>query len=245
MTPEQIVDAILVLIKQHGFDGRLDKQELVALTGVCLQEFERELELAAKFLGESPSRESLLDFYQTERAKETQELGDQVDTTRSTVDIGKLKAVPFSPAMWEVVKESRFVGHLSKLDEVNKYFALKWGNPAEGSSSIDAYLRRQRRDDEAMACKNPPSSYPDWEVYNRPSGEKQPVRFRSDLIMCENAGCSSEGRFFNEAEAFYLFAKQSLLRRLLARGSFYICPYCGGTKVRPLLPGRVDEPRPI
>jgi|GEM_PF-4935633 len=241
--PKEVVAVIMALIKQHGLDGKLDKQELLAFTGVCLQEFENEREVAAKSLGDWPSRESVLEFYEREQAKEIEDVTDQVDTSRSTVDIGDLKGVPFSASMWEVVKESRFVGHLGKLDDVANWYALKWGNPKEGTKAIDAYRILQRCDREAIGCKNQPSSYPDWVVVTQAFGKKQPVRFSSEVIMCENAKCPSEGRYFNEAEAFYLFAKQSLWRRLLGLPSIYVCPYCGGRKVKPLVPGRVDDDR--
>src|SRR5262249_27772565 len=164
MTAEQKFAAIMELIKVHGFDGKLDKQELLALTGVCLEEFDKEAELTAKFLSQSPSRESVLEFYKTERAKETVELGAQVDTSRATVDIGKLKSVRFTKAMWEVVRESRVLGNMGNLDLVSKYYAAKWGKRSEGIHAIDLALILQRCDEEALNCKNPPSSYPDWVV---------------------------------------------------------------------------------
>lgn len=241
MTAEQRLAAIMDLMKVHGLDGTLDKDQIVALSGVCLHEFDKETELAAKFLGESPSRESVLKFYKAERAKEATEVGAQVDTSRSVVDIGKLKGVGFNNTMWDVVKESRFLGHIANLDAVGNYYAAKWGKRSEGTHAIDLALILQRCDEEAFNCKNPPSSYPDWVVVTQAFHKKQPVRFQCDTVMCEKSDCSSKGQFLNEAESFYLFAKRPLWRRLLGRGSFYVCPYCGGTKVKPLLPGRVDE----
>lgn len=59
--------------------------------------------------------------------------------------------------------------------------------------------------DEWKGYKNPPSYYPDWNVYNHPSRQKQGGRFLVDMLQCENSGCPSNGRGISEHEAFYLF----------------------------------------
>lgn len=87
--------------------------------------------------------------------------------------------------------------------------------------------------DDWKEFKNPTSSYPDWNVYNHPSGQKQGGRFLIDTLQCENRDCISRGRGVSEHEAFYLFSKQSFLKRVSGAGSLYVCPYCGGKKMKP------------
>ena len=84
-----------------------------------------------------------------------------------------------------------------------------------------------------MKYKNEPSYYPDWSVYNDPSGQKQPGRLRTDKIICTDSQCLSQGEIMSERESFYLFAKQGIFKRLksgfLPSGikSLYVCPFCG------------------
>ncbi len=84
-----------------------------------------------------------------------------------------------------------------------------------------------------MKYKNDPSHYPDWNVYNDPSGQKQPGRLRTDAIICRDSQCLSQGEIISEREAFYLFAKQGILKRLKPvflpskLKSLYVCPFCG------------------
>ena len=80
--------------------------------------------------------------------------------------------------------------------------------------------------------KNPPSHYPDWNAFNDPSGQKQDGRFVSDYLVCDNDNCPSEGKVISEKEAFYLFAKQPLSKRISSSSTMCICPFCGGTEVQ-------------
>lgn len=83
-----------------------------------------------------------------------------------------------------------------------------------------------------MKYRNDPGYYSDWNVYNDPSGQKQLGRFRTDAIVCTNPQCSSQGEIINEREAFYLFAKQGIFKRLKLiylpsrLKSLYVCPFC-------------------
>lgn len=84
-----------------------------------------------------------------------------------------------------------------------------------------------------------PDEYPDWEQFNPPqtwpsagsAKEKQAGRFRFDILDCQ--GC---GEVVSEHEAFYLFARQPFWKRLLGRGSLYVCPKCGGRQLTCALP---------
>lgn len=91
---------------------------------------------------------------------------------------------------------------------------------------------------EKLLYKNPPTHYPDWDIYNDPSGQKQGGRYRSDVLICNNEKCSSEGRLISEREAFYHFAKLSFWKRLSGGISrLCVCPFCGGKDLRPLVSG--------
>jgi len=90
-----------------------------------------------------------------------------------------------------------------------------------------------------LLYKNTPHHYADWNVYNDPSGQKQGGRFRSDVLLCNNNKCPSKGRFISEREAFYLFAKQPIWKRLSGGiAGLCICPFCGGKDLEPITPGK-------
>lgn len=84
-----------------------------------------------------------------------------------------------------------------------------------------------------MKYKHDPSYYSDWKVYNEPSGQKQAGRLRTDIVVCSNLQCQSQGEAISEHEAFYLFAKQGFFKRLKPvflpsrLKSLYVCPFCG------------------
>ncbi len=82
--------------------------------------------------------------------------------------------------------------------------------------------------------KHPPGYYPDWNNYINPFGVKQGGRYLTDTLDCENRSCPSKGRGISEDEAFYLFAKMSFFKRA-KNGGLYVCPFCGGNKLRPFL----------
>lgn len=87
--------------------------------------------------------------------------------------------------------------------------------------------------DKNIEYKNPPSHYPDWNVFNEPHGQKQPGRFHSDILVCKNESCSSHGKAISERESFYLFAKQPIWKRIASLANLYICPFCGGKDLEP------------
>lgn len=98
-------------------------------------------------------------------------------------------------------------------------------------------LAEETDDGKRLAGDRPPSNYPNWERYYPKSGVKQAGRFRSDILICENPACPSEGRFVSEKESFYLFATQPLWRRILGFGSLYQCPLCRGKRLKPPVEG--------
>jgi hypothetical protein len=79
--------------------------------------------------------------------------------------------------------------------------------------------------------KNPPTHYPDWDTYVQPYLRKHSGRYLIGYLQCQNNKCPSQGRSISEHEAFYLFAKQSFLKRF--KGGLYICPFCGGKDLQP------------
>jgi hypothetical protein len=94
-------------------------------------------------------------------------------------------------------------------------------------------LDRQRKAPESTwkGYKNPPTHYPDWDTYVQPYLKKHSGRYLIGYLQCQNNSCPSQGRSISEHEAFYLFAKQSFLKRF--KGGLYICPFCGGKDLQP------------
>jgi len=86
-------------------------------------------------------------------------------------------------------------------------------------------------------------SYPDWDNFNPPSGEKQPGRFSADAIQCQNPDCPREGMLISEHEAFYFAAKKDTLVSKVAgkigkiiieeeiEEVLYVCPFCGKSDI--------------
>ena len=82
-------------------------------------------------------------------------------------------------------------------------------------------------------------SYPDWDDFNPPSGEKQPGRYRADAIQCQNPECPREGMLISEHEAFYYAAKKQnpvsktgakVVEFIIGEKTeevLYVCPFCG------------------
>jgi len=130
--------SFMLLGKQKGLDQKLSMDETVALLGICGQEMRKEFEVAVTFLSKSPGKESVMDFYKTEGAKEADQVMAAVDTSSSTIDIGDLRGVRFTPPMWEVVKGCRLAGHFAKLDIIADYYMSRWGDSVDGTFSIDA-----------------------------------------------------------------------------------------------------------
>ena len=91
-----------------------------------------------------------------------------------------------------------------------------------------------KREENSPIYKNPPSYYSNWNVFNDPSGQKQPGRYETDVLICENNRCPSAGKGISEQEAFYLFAKQPIWKRIGHAKKLYICPFCRGKDLRPL-----------
>jgi len=87
-------------------------------------------------------------------------------------------------------------------------------------------------------------SYPDWDDFNLPSGDKQPGRYKTDAIQCQNPECPREGMLISEHEAFYYAAKKDHSPIKIAgkivefvigekiEDVLYVCPFCGKTDVR-------------
>jgi len=88
-------------------------------------------------------------------------------------------------------------------------------------------------------------TYKDWDYYNPPSGDKQPGRYRTDALQCQNPQCPREGMKISEHEAFYCYSKEGYFKKIYQRAkkimrgqktgkgnNFYICPFCGGDDVR-------------
>ncbi len=86
-------------------------------------------------------------------------------------------------------------------------------------------------------------SYPDWDDFNPPSGEKQPGRFGTDAIQCQNPECPREGMLISEHEAFYFAAKKDnavskmsgkiaeIIIGAETEEILYVCPFCGKSDV--------------
>lgn len=143
MDTDQIMEqAFIPLVKHEGLDGKLSEHEIAALAGVCHREISKELEIAAEFLRASPAKDSVMDRYERERAKEARQIMVEVETRSSTIDIGTLRGIRFTAPMWEVVKGCRVAGHFAKLDALANYYASRWGNPTDGTFSIDAHVNR-------------------------------------------------------------------------------------------------------
>src|SRR4051812_17403639 len=133
MSPDHIMEQTFIpLVKQQGLNGALSNDEILALFGVCQREISTELAIAAQFLSRSPSRESVMEFYKTEKTKDAHEIMSAVDTSPPSIDIGPVRGVRFTPPMWEAVRGCRVAGHFGKLDELANFYASRWGSPDRG-----------------------------------------------------------------------------------------------------------------
>jgi hypothetical protein len=143
MDPDRMIEETFsLLFKRQGLDGKLSKEEMVALLGICHREFAAEFEPATRFLDGSPDRQTVQSLYKSERAKDAHEIASRVDSSSSTMDVGDLRVVRFTAAMWEVAKGCRVAGYVAKLDALANYYSSRWGNPADGSFAIDGDANR-------------------------------------------------------------------------------------------------------
>lgn len=153
MDIDSIVEqTFITLVKQNGLDGELEKEELVALLGMSHRAVQAELEIAASFLERSPAQEEVVRIYKSERGKDAAAVMASVDTRSASVDIGTLRGVKFTPQMWEVVKGCRVAGHFAKLDMLANYYASKWGDPGDGTFSIDVQANSSTQQAAKSGC---------------------------------------------------------------------------------------------
>lgn len=131
------------IVEKAGLKDQLEKDQLVALVGMCFNEYTDQLKEGAQAAGSS-SKEEVLGYYQSLRGKEPEDIAGDLDTSARSIDIGDMKGVHFSTEMWEVVKECRTASHFEKMDAVANVFESKWGNPIDGTYSVDAELNTRK-----------------------------------------------------------------------------------------------------
>lgn len=108
--------------KLHGVDlDQMERSQRSALIGVAGREFMAEQAAVIRLLAERPPVNVAAGFIESEKARDAADVTALVDTSRATINIGKLRDVRFTPEMWEVVKDCRMAGYAAKLDLLHNY----------------------------------------------------------------------------------------------------------------------------